>query len=101
MKLALSRFATGMYVVWYPVLSKPEALALPAKLKALGVSSWLDVSLSVRRRVSGRLGMSGSGLFVINPPWVLAGILDQLLPYLRQVLAEASVSEASFTLEHS
>jgi 23S rRNA (adenine2030-N6)-methyltransferase len=32
--------------------------------------------------------MLGSGLCVINPPWVLKDILNTILPYLVDVLAQ-------------
>ncbi len=41
--------------------------------------------------------MHGSGLFVINPPWTLQAMLQESLPWLRQVLAVDA--GAAFTLE--
>ncbi|MBW7900106.1 MAG: 23S rRNA (adenine(2030)-N(6))-methyltransferase RlmJ [Rhodocyclaceae bacterium] len=89
---ALQRFATGTYAVWYPILAKPEAKALPEKLKALANAAgkpWLDATLSVRRQPAGVFGMPGSGMFVINPPWTLEKTLRETLPWLEQALAEA------------
>lgn len=88
MKDALQRFPTGMYAIWYPMLSKPESRQLPARLKALGAKDWLHASLSVRAPSKDGFGMHGSGMFVINPPWKLAATLAETLPWLTGVLAD-------------
>ena len=41
------------------------------------------------------LGMTGSGLFIINPPWTLAAQLNSALPWLSQHLA---ITHGAFTL---
>lgn len=33
--------------------------------------------------------MTGSGLFVVNPPWTLAAELEAVLPVLTAILANA------------
>jgi 23S rRNA (adenine2030-N6)-methyltransferase len=48
---ALKRFATGTYVVWYPIIPRPEAHDLPRKLKTLATKagrSWLHATLTVK-----------------------------------------------------
>ena len=86
-KEALRRFATGVYVVWYPLLEREEARRLPENLIQLAGTS-LDVKLRVRSRAPGERGMSGSGMVVLNPPWQLREMLDGLLPWLARVLGE-------------
>lgn len=88
---ALKRFSTGTYAVWYPILSKPEARALPDKLRAAAAQEgkpWLDARLWVRRQPAGTFGMPGSGMFIVNPPWTLASTLQETLPWLADALAE-------------
>lgn len=82
---ALSRFATGVYLVWYPLLERAEAVALPDALRFLA-PRWLDARLRVRGNLPGERGMHGSGLFIINPPWQLRQTMDGLLPWLATVL---------------
>ena len=88
---ALQRFATGCYVVWYPVIPRQEAHQLPRRLKALAQQagrSWLHATLSIGKGVqeSGRDGLRASGIFVINPPFVLQERLKEALPVICRTL---------------
>ncbi|THF66239.1 23S rRNA (adenine(2030)-N(6))-methyltransferase RlmJ [Pseudothauera nasutitermitis] len=95
---ALQRFPTGTFAVWYPMLACPEARQLPERLAALGVENWLEVRLTVRRPARDGFGMFGSGMFVVNPPWVLPERLENVLPWLVHRLSEDD--GAGFDLEH-
>lgn len=97
-KDALRRFAIGTYAVWYPMLARSEARALPERLAALGAGSWLDVRLAVRAPARDGFGLFGSGLFIINPPWVLPQRLEESLPYLVKTLGLDEA--AGFDLEY-
>ncbi|MDP3439916.1 MAG: 23S rRNA (adenine(2030)-N(6))-methyltransferase RlmJ, partial [Azonexus sp.] len=94
---ALKRFATGTYVLWYPMLSKIESRKLPDKLKRLGATNWLNVTLEVSAPSKDGYGMNGSGLFIINPPWSLEKTLRETLPKLTELLAQGE--GAQFRLE--
>lgn len=96
---AIKRFPTGTYAVWYPLLARPEARQLPERLADLGAESWLDVRLAVQGAPRDGFGMFGSGLYVINPPWVLPERLEASLPWLVKALALDD--EAGFDLEHA
>ena len=69
LEAALRRFATGVYLLWYPLLQRPE---IPGMLRGLEhlPARQLQVELKVRAPDSG--GMFGSGMFIINPPFQLA-----------------------------
>jgi 23S rRNA (adenine2030-N6)-methyltransferase len=95
---ALSRFATGTYAVWYPVLNRNESRQLPDKLKQLPCKEWLDVTLSVSGPMPDGFGLRSSGMFVLNPPWTLEKTLRDIMPYLVEVLGTDSAAE--FTLEY-
>jgi len=94
---ALRRFATGTYLVWYPLLQRPEARQLPERLGKLGAESWLRAELAVSRPPREGFGMYGSGLYVINPPWNLPQRLKPALAWLARELGQAG--EGSFVLE--
>jgi 23S rRNA (adenine2030-N6)-methyltransferase len=85
---ALGRFAEGVYMVWYPQVSKLEAVQLPRRLAALAPKSWLHVCLTVQEPDAQGFGLAGSGMFVINPPHTLHAPLEAALPYLVEVLGQ-------------
>jgi len=93
---ALKRFPTGIYALWHPLLAKPEAQKLPARLRSLGTADWLHATLRVGAPARDGFGMSGSGMFIINPPWTLQKTLQDTLPALTALLAQDDA--AAFTL---
>ena len=94
---ALQRFATGTYVLWYPILARRESVELAERLRKLGVDNWLHVTLSTQPPAIDGLGMTGSGLFIINPPWNLPQTLETTMPWLAKQLATDGYGE--FTLD--
>jgi 23S rRNA (adenine2030-N6)-methyltransferase len=97
LKDALTRFATGTYAIWYPVLQRMEARQMPEKLKQLPANGWLNVTLSISAPMPDGFGLNSSGMFVINPPWTLEPTLREIMPYLVATLGKDS--GAGFTLE--
>lgn len=93
---ALQRFATGTYMVWYPVIPRPEAHELPRKLKTLANQlrkPWLHTVLNIGQPEQPALagderkaGLTASGMFVIHPPHTLKPALQEALPQLLAVL---------------
>ena len=96
-KESLQRFATGTYIVWYPLLQRDEPIEMVKKLQHLNCSNWLNVTLSVQTPSVDGFGMFGSGLFIVNPPYTLAKILDENLPSLVSLLGQDN--QANFTLD--
>jgi 23S rRNA (adenine2030-N6)-methyltransferase len=97
---SLKKFATGSYMVWYPVIPRPEAHELPRRLKTLSTQAgkpWLHATLNIGQspdRVktmipgekSPRPGLTASGVFLVNPPHTLKAALQEALPLLVEVL---------------
>ena len=84
--------------MWYPQLQRTEARQLPEQLKQLPVKSWLHVALSVQAPSEDGFGMHGSGMFIVNPPWILHSVLQEAMPYLAQHLGQGEGT--GYTLEH-
>jgi 23S rRNA (adenine2030-N6)-methyltransferase len=82
LKESLTRFPTGTYAIWYPQVARREADLLPEQLKKLAPGKWLHVSLRVKATARDGLGLHGSGMFVVNPPWTLYDALADALPWL-------------------
>ena len=85
---ALVRFSDGVYMVWYPQVSKLEAAQLPKRLEAVAPKGWLHARLTVQQPDQQGFGLAGSGMFVFNPPFTLHAELLTLLPYLTDVLGQ-------------
>lgn len=82
-----SRFAEGVYVIWYPILSRGDHLKMIESMRALSEKT-LNISITVQEPDEKGFGMLGSGLFIINPPWVLKETMQSVMPYLVNQLAQ-------------
>ena len=92
---SLKKFATGTYMVWYPVIPRPEAHELPRRLKTVTNQAgkpWLHAVLNIGQpphepgEQAGRPGLTASGVFLVNPPHTLKAALQETLPALVEVL---------------
>jgi 23S rRNA (adenine2030-N6)-methyltransferase len=94
----LKRFATGTYMVWYPQVTRLESQRFADQLKRLQPKNWLHASLTIGKPPVDGFGLFGSGVFVLNPPYTLAGALKEALPYLVDSLGLDA--KAGFKLDH-
>ena len=97
---SLRKFATGTYMVWYPVIPRPEAHELPRRLKTLANQAgkpWLHATLNIGQsparakthtpgETPPRPGLTASGVFMVNPPHTLKAALLETLPAVLEVL---------------
>jgi len=79
------RFATGVYLLWYPVIERARVEALLAALRAAAIPAIYRLELCLLPDTPGR-GMTGSGLLVVNPPWILPDEAARALPWLADRL---------------
>ncbi len=75
-KGAVRRFATGIYLIWYPVKSAAAARAFCGEVLAGGVTSALNIEMAVDAG-EGKLGRAG--LLVLNPPFGFATDMRDIL----------------------
>ncbi len=99
LKEAQKRFESGCYLVWYPCLSREESRKLPQQLHKLSPENHLQAELYVHAPRADGFGMHGSGMFVINPPYLLAQQLQETLPALTALLAQDE--NARFVLDYA
>gem|GEM_PF-4733983 len=95
---SLKRFPTGTYAVWYPQVKRPESQRFPDQLKQLQKDNWLHVSLTVSNPPADGFGLFGSGMFILNPPYTLAKMLKEQMPWLVKTLGEDKA--ATFKVEY-
>ncbi|XHS79503.1 23S rRNA (adenine(2030)-N(6))-methyltransferase RlmJ [Burkholderiaceae bacterium UC74_6] len=98
----LTRFADGVFMIWYPQLQLLDSSQLPQRLKAAADAGakkgWLHVRLTVQQQTNDRgFGMLGSGMFIANPPYTLYDGLQEALPMLVDKLGQ--YDGASYVLE--
>lgn len=80
------RWPTGLLAVWYPIKEQKAVDAWKAELAAGLGAETLAVELTVRPAREARQ-MNGSGLLLVNPPWLLAETLRPMLDFLKARLA--------------
>jgi 23S rRNA (adenine2030-N6)-methyltransferase len=83
---AVKRFATGTFILWYPIKDAGRVRRFKRTLKDMGLSKLMVAELSVRADDDPAV-LSGTGLAVLNPPFELEQQLKVLLPFLAKRLA--------------
>lgn len=84
---AHARWPGGTYAFWYPVKDLAEVETYAKTLKSLDIPKILRLELTIRPpSVPPRL--HGSGMVVVNPPYVLEEEMKILLPVLADLLAD-------------
>ena len=88
LKVGLSRWSTGIYAVWYPVLGKlkDHSKNLAADIKRLNVPL-IQAELRVNEQDE-VYGMCGSGMLILNYPYGLDKELSALMSELYKCLCD-------------
>jgi 23S rRNA (adenine2030-N6)-methyltransferase len=91
---AYKKFNSGTYILWYPVVTRERIHAMEKDFTRSEVKNLLQVEFCLQAD-SDEYGMTGTGLFIVNPPWQLKKQLEEILPFMKATLGQA---ETSFTL---
>src|SRR5262245_52969244 len=91
---ALQRFATGLYIAWYPIKDVKPIARFHAAVAALSAptSKPLRIELMLRRPIEPDR-LNGCGLVVVNPSYMLEEELAAVLPELTRRFAAAEGGE--------
>lgn len=84
--IALKRFATGVYAIWYPIKDRVAVDHFHRSLKETIQKPILIAELSIYPENS-PLHLNGSGMAIINPPWQLDEQILEYLPWLWEHLS--------------
>lgn len=69
---AYNRFATGIYMLWFPIKSRAAADAFCGEILASGIAKALRIDIAIARPPrDAKDRMSAAGLLVANPPFGL------------------------------
>ena len=87
------RFATAIYMLWYPAKEQPKVSATAGELLNAGIESLvridLDVGVKLAPEREGRgPPMSATGLLIVNPPFGFTNEMQTVLPFLAETLAQ-------------
>ncbi len=88
---AVRRFATGIYMLWYPIKDLGPIDTLHARLSGLDLPKMIaiDVLIDAPDAADGFNRLNGCGLVIVNPPFGLLPQIARALPELTAVLARA------------
>ncbi len=92
---AYKKFATGTYILWYPVVKRELIDKMREQFIASDVKNVLQVEFCMQKDTDA-YGMTGTGLYIVNPPWQLTQQLEAIMPYLKDKLGD---SQSSYSLE--
>ena len=94
LELAHERWPTGTFCVWYPLTDRAGPTRFHRGLERSGIRKVLDASLRILPP-DAQVGLSGAGLTIVNPPWMLDDNLQELLPQLHRLLSPQGLGESS------
>ncbi len=83
LKTAYQRFSTGVYCLWYPIVDNKLHQQLLRGMEAIGAEHHLRVEFYLTKAATA--GMTGCGLWIINPPYTLADEIKTTLDALRKL----------------
>jgi 23S rRNA (adenine2030-N6)-methyltransferase len=83
---AYRRFATGIFLFWYPVKERPRVDAAAGELVTAGVRELIRLDLDLGAESEG--GLRATGLLVANPPYGFAAQMTLAGEFLAQLLGK-------------
>ena len=84
LKEAHKRFATGIYLVWYPIANEKSIKKFYQEIKNLGIKKTLITEIIIDQNIEE--GFKGCGMAVINFPYQLDEKLSVGLPLILDYL---------------
>ena len=93
LKQGHKRFATGIFMIWYPVTTEAFVENLLDLVSETRIRNILCAEMRTKHTHEAS-GLSGSGLLILNPPFTLDGELKVLLPALAQRLGVQGLGRA-------
>ena len=88
LKEAHRRWATGIYMLWYPIKNRDAVAAFHAEIAALALPRTMAVELRLEAEAPNRL--VGCGVILVNPPWTFDREATEILDFLVKALGRSA-----------
>lgn len=86
---AAKRFATGVFLFWYPIKDPGTLTAFKRDIALPGLKNVVSVELMVRGATDPNR-LNGSGLIIANVPYGVLPLLETVLPFLSETLQQGA-----------
>jgi 23S rRNA (adenine2030-N6)-methyltransferase len=94
LQTAYTRWANGVYAIWYPLMSRGLQTRFLQACTATGIRKMLHCEFRIAE-FSPAKQFVGCGVLIVNPPWQLDAILETCLQWLCAPLQQHSEAVAS------
>lgn len=94
----LTRFRPALFLLWYPIKDPKPVERFRRSIGDIVVSHRIEAAIDIellRRAPRHPDVLSGAGLIVVNPPYLLSEQMGHLLPWLGQTLAETAEASSA------
>lgn len=88
LQMAVRRWPTGVFLLWYPIISATARRSMHARAAALRIPKTLSADLAVRADDAG-VGLAGSGVLLVNAPFGVEAQLRERYDAMHRHLAGA------------
>lgn len=96
LKKAHAKWPTGVYAIWYPIKDRGMINRFFRNLQSTGIPKMLACELCVMPD-DNALGLNGTGMIIVNPPWPFADDARANLEWLKPRLSEHSHAKIQVT----
>ncbi|MEI9992757.1 MAG: 23S rRNA (adenine(2030)-N(6))-methyltransferase RlmJ [Rhizomicrobium sp.] len=94
LRAGLKRFATGIYLLWFPIKSPAEANAFAGEVLQAGAKKALRIDIDLGAKAPGeKERLAAAGLIVVNPPFGLAQEMRAQLAAVAPLLSDGARAE--------
>ncbi|MDP2227268.1 MAG: 23S rRNA (adenine(2030)-N(6))-methyltransferase RlmJ [Moraxellaceae bacterium] len=92
LKKAHAKWPTGMYAIWFPIKDHHAITRFYRRLRNTGIPKILATELCVLPP-DNQLGLNGTGMIVVNPPWHFDQTARNLFGWLTPALSDHRQAE--------
>jgi 23S rRNA (adenine2030-N6)-methyltransferase len=87
LQIGHKRWSNGVFMLWFPITNKSDLAAFYQSLEKSGIRKILSCELCIQAPVTARR-LNGSLMVIINPPWRVDKAIQEIQPWLIDVLTE-------------